>query len=104
MRTCVGQRAGHTQSTVAPCAGFVAKYRPIGIESRFEALHRSRLSQLVGRDEEIDPLLRCWVRRLADDQLLLRRALADQITDDLAARLKAPAQRGAIIIAASSTT
>src|SRR5262249_11045535 len=34
--------------------------RPSAVESRFEALHGSALSPLVGRDEEIDLLLRRW--------------------------------------------
>jgi class 3 adenylate cyclase len=36
--------------------------RPSGVESRFEALHGSALTPLVGRDEEIDLLLRRWTR------------------------------------------
>jgi hypothetical protein len=36
--------------------------RPSVLESRFEALHGSTLSPLVGRDEEIDLLLRRWAR------------------------------------------
>ena len=39
--------------------------RPSGVESRFEALHGSRLSPLVGRDEEIGLLLRRWQRAKA---------------------------------------
>src|SRR6202030_1089294 len=35
--------------------------------SRFEALHGSALSPLVGRDDEIDLLLRRWVRAKAGD-------------------------------------
>src|SRR5882672_12935339 len=31
-----------------------------GVESRFEALHKTRLTPLVGRDEEIELLLRRW--------------------------------------------
>jgi class 3 adenylate cyclase len=34
--------------------------RPSTVESRFEALHASRLAALVGRDEEIELLLRRW--------------------------------------------
>jgi hypothetical protein len=30
------------------------------VESRFEALHPSRLTELVGREEELDLLLRRW--------------------------------------------
>jgi predicted ATPase len=41
--------------------------RPSGVESRFEALHGSRLSPLIGRDEEIDLLLRRWARAKAGD-------------------------------------
>jgi class 3 adenylate cyclase len=36
--------------------------RPSAVESRFEALHGSALTPLVGRDEEIDLLLRRWAR------------------------------------------
>ena len=41
--------------------------RPSAIESRFEALRGSALSPLVGRDEEIDLLLRRWGRAKAGD-------------------------------------
>jgi class 3 adenylate cyclase/predicted ATPase len=34
--------------------------RPASIESRFEALHASGLSELVGREEELELLLRRW--------------------------------------------
>jgi predicted ATPase len=37
------------------------------VESRFEALHGSALTRLVGRDEEIDLLLRRWARAKAGD-------------------------------------
>src|SRR6202040_2362728 len=37
------------------------------VASRFEALRGSALSPLVGRDEEIDLLLRRWVRAKAGD-------------------------------------
>src|SRR5215471_18066991 len=46
--------------------------RPSGVESRFEALHGSRLSPLVGRDEEIDLLLRRWAyAKGGDGQVVL---------------------------------
>jgi hypothetical protein len=46
--------------------------RPSGVESRFEALHGSRLSPLVGRNEEIDLLLRRWARaKSGDGQVVL---------------------------------
>jgi len=41
--------------------------RPSGAESRFEALRGSALTPLVGRDEEIDLLLRRWARAKAGD-------------------------------------
>ena len=41
--------------------------RPSTIASRFEALRGSALSPLVGRDEEIDLLLRRWARAKAGD-------------------------------------
>ncbi|HWX33463.1 MAG TPA: AAA family ATPase, partial [Steroidobacteraceae bacterium] len=37
-----------------------AALRPISMESRFEALHASGLTELVGREEELDLLLRRW--------------------------------------------
>jgi predicted ATP-dependent serine protease len=41
--------------------------RPSGVETRFEALHGSVLTPLVGRDEEIDLLLRRWARAKGGD-------------------------------------
>ena len=41
--------------------------RPNSVASRFEALRGSSLSQLIGRDEEIDLLLRRWARAKAGD-------------------------------------
>src|SRR5437667_7668083 len=41
--------------------------RPSVVASRFEALRGSTLSPLVGRDEEIDLLLRRWARAKAGD-------------------------------------
>jgi class 3 adenylate cyclase len=41
--------------------------RPSVVASRFEALRGSALTRLVGRDEEIDLLLRRWVRAKAGD-------------------------------------
>jgi len=41
--------------------------RPSAVESRFEALRGAALSPLVGRDEEIDLLLRRWQRAKAGD-------------------------------------
>jgi AAA ATPase domain len=41
--------------------------RPSGVASRFEALRGSAPTPLVGRDEEIDLLLRRWARAQAGD-------------------------------------
>jgi class 3 adenylate cyclase len=41
--------------------------RPSAVESRFEALRGSALTALVGRDEEIDLLLRRWARAKAGE-------------------------------------
>jgi hypothetical protein len=37
-----------------------AALRPASVESRFEAFHTSGLTQLVGREEELEILLRRW--------------------------------------------
>ena len=45
---------------------------PSGIESRFEALHATTLTPIVGRDEEIGQLLRRWQRaKNGDGQVVL---------------------------------
>jgi class 3 adenylate cyclase/predicted ATPase len=41
--------------------------RPSGVESRFEALRGAALTPLVGRDEEIELLMRRWARAKAGD-------------------------------------
>jgi class 3 adenylate cyclase/predicted ATPase len=46
--------------------------RPSGVESRFEALHGSTLTRLVGREEEINLLLRHWARaKVGEGQVVL---------------------------------
>jgi class 3 adenylate cyclase len=46
--------------------------RPSAVESRFEALRGSALSPLIGRDEQIDLLLRRWARaKTGDGQVVL---------------------------------
>jgi tetratricopeptide (TPR) repeat protein len=39
-----------------------AVLRPASVESRFEALHASELTELVGREEELDLLRRRWLK------------------------------------------
>ena len=46
-----------------PVRAFVA-LRPRSVESRFEALHASVLTALVGREEELEVLLRRWARAM----------------------------------------
>ncbi len=41
--------------------------RPIEAESRFEALHQAKLSPLIGRDEELELLLRRWRNSVEGD-------------------------------------
>jgi len=68
--------------------------RRSAIESRFEALRGSALSPLIGRDEEIELLLRRWVRAKAGDGQVVRISGEpgigkSRITAALAARLQA---------------
>jgi len=49
-----------------------AALRPASVESRFEALHASGLTELVGREEELDLLLRRWTKaKTGDGQVVL---------------------------------
>ena len=55
----------------APVRAFTV-VRPSSIESRFEALHASELTTLVGREEETDLLLRRWQRaKCGEGQVVL---------------------------------
>jgi class 3 adenylate cyclase/predicted ATPase len=68
--------------------------RPSAVESRFEALRGSALSPLIGRDEEIDLLLRRWSRaKSGDGQIVLVSGEPgigkSRITEALAERLHA---------------
>ena len=63
--------------------------RPSVVASRFEALRGSALTRLVGRDEEIDLLLRRWARAKAGDgQVVLIRGEAGLGKSRLAAALE----------------
>jgi AAA ATPase domain len=44
-----------------------AVLRPASVESRFEALHASGLTKLVGREEELELLLRVWSKAKAGE-------------------------------------
>ena len=68
--------------------------RPSGVEGRFEALRGSALSPLIGREEEINLLLRRWMRaKTGDGQIVLVSGEAglgkSRITAALAERLQA---------------
>jgi tRNA A37 threonylcarbamoyladenosine biosynthesis protein TsaE len=41
--------------------------RPASVESRFDALHATGLTELVGREEETELLLRRWSRAKSDE-------------------------------------
>jgi predicted ATPase len=46
--------------------------RPASIESRFDALHVGGLTELVGREEEVDLLLRRWSKaKTGEGQVVL---------------------------------
>ena len=46
--------------------------RPAAVESRFEALHASGLTELVGREEELELLLRRWSKaKTGEGQVVL---------------------------------
>src|SRR5207302_10142110 len=68
--------------------------RPSAVASRFEALRGAALTRLVGRDEEIDPLLRrCARAKAGDGQIVLIAGEAglgkSRIVAELAERLHA---------------
>src|SRR5262249_41001241 len=49
-----------------------AALRPASVESRFDALHGSGLTELVGREEELDLLLRRWSKaKTGEGQMVL---------------------------------
>jgi class 3 adenylate cyclase len=49
-----------------------AALRPASVESRFDALHASGLTELVGRDEELELLLRRWSKaKIGEGQVAL---------------------------------
>jgi class 3 adenylate cyclase len=71
--------------------------RPSAVASRFEALRGSALNPLVGRDEEMELLLRRWARAKAGDGqvvLVVRRARHRQVAPHSGAGA-APARRAA---------
>ena len=78
-----------------------AALRPASVESRFEALHASGLTKLVGRDEELELLLRRWSKaKTGEGQVVLlsgeagigksrlTAALLERVASELHARLR----------------
>jgi class 3 adenylate cyclase len=59
-----------------------AALRPASVESRFEAMHASGLTELVGREEELELLLRRWSKAKSGEGqvvlLLARQGLASR--------------------------
>jgi class 3 adenylate cyclase len=55
-----------------------AALRPASVESRFDALHASGLTELVGREEELEILLRRWSKAKTGQgqAVLLREAVS----------------------------
>ena len=51
-----------------------AALRPASVESRFEALHTSGLTELVGREEELEILLRRWSKAKTGEGVALWRS------------------------------
>jgi len=52
---------------IAGPVGAWTALRPSGVESRFEALHASGLTELVGREEELELLVRRWSKAKASE-------------------------------------
>ena len=56
----------------AHCSASFAALRASSVESRFEAMHASGLTALVGREEELELLLRRWARaKTGEGQVVL---------------------------------
>jgi class 3 adenylate cyclase/predicted ATPase len=85
--------AVEVEGTAAPLPAWQV-LRPSAVASRFEALRGSALTPLVGRDEEIDLLLRRWARaQTGDGQVVLISGEPgigkSRITAELEGRLRA---------------
>ena len=64
-------RAQDLKGVTGPVRAWTA-LRPSSIESRFEALHASGLTELIGREEELELLLRRWSKaKTSEGQVVL---------------------------------
>ena len=78
------------------------------VESRFEAFHASGLTQLIGREEELELLLRRWSKaKIGEGQVVLLSGEAgigkSRLTAALLERLASEPQRACAIFALRST-
>jgi predicted ATPase len=61
----------HLKGIAGPVRSWAA-LRPSSVESRFEAMHASGLTELVGREEELEILLRRWAKaKTSEGQVVL---------------------------------
>ena len=62
----------HDLKGIAGAVSSWAALRPSSVESRFEAFHASGITELVGREEELDLLLRRWSKaKIGEGQVVL---------------------------------
>jgi hypothetical protein len=89
-----------------------AAVRPASVESRFEAMHASLLTELVGREEELDLLLRRWSKaKTGEGQVVLlsgepgigKSRLTAALLERLAASTNSSCEFGAQAMNASET-
>ena len=68
-----------------------AAVRPASVESRFKALHASGLTELVGREEELELLLRRWSKaKTGEGQVVLLSGEAGGVSDAALQMIDAP--------------
>jgi class 3 adenylate cyclase len=71
--------ARELKGITGPVSSFAA-LRPSTVEGRFEALHASELTDLVGREEELELLMRRWSRaKSGEGQVVVKNTAAVEI-------------------------
>ena len=98
---------GTSRASRGPVRAWAA-LRPASVESRFEALHASGLTELVGREEELELLLRRWSKaKTGEGQVVLLSGEAgigkSRLTAALMERLEANRTRAFATSALRST-